>query len=398
MFKAGVGSSVGVDPYREGVNAAKQAVDALLGSPVKAALVFASVAYDQAKVIEGVRSVVGPDVTIAGASTAGEITTQGPSNKPSIAVMAFSSDDAEFYGAVGEHIRYNPTEAGKDVASKVMAMASGKLDLFMMLPDVLAGNGADIVRGVTEVLGPNALVVGGAAGDDFKFEKTYQYLNDTIYSGAVVGLGIKGRVLVGVGVKHGWMPIGIPRKVTKSQGAVLYELDGKPAIDIYKEYFGDLAEELEKEKLAKLAVTYPLGMKVADHPEMLIRDPISVDSDGSITCAAEMPEGSEIQLMIGSVDEAVKVAEEAAKNALKQLKGATPRAVIIFNCIARHKLFGERAGEEISAIQKAIGKDVPLIGFYTYGEQAPMNGEVKNIKTCNAEFHNETVVICVLGE
>ena len=93
-----------------------------------------------------------------------------------------------------------------------------------------------------------------------------------------------------------------------------------------------------------------------------------------------------------------KVAEEAAKNALKQLKGATPRAVIIFNCIARHKLFGERAGEEISAIQKAIGKDVPLIGFYTYGEQAPMNGDVKNIKTCNAEFHNETVVICVLGE
>jgi hypothetical protein len=396
-FKAGIGSSVGDDSYREGANAAQQAKDAIGGANPNLFIAFASSKYDQEKLLSGIRS-VGSSAVVIGCSTAGEITTQGPSNKPSIAVMAIATDDVEFIADVGEHIKYNPREAGRDVAKKVKDKA-GEMGLFVMLPDVLAGNGADIVRGITDVLGEFFPVVGGAAGDDFKFEQTYQYLNDKVYSGAVIGMGIKGNVKIGIGVKHGWVPIGLPRKVTKSQGAVLYELDNKPAIDIYKEYFGEeLASELENEKLARLAITYPLGMKVEGHEEMLLRDAISVDKDGSLTCAAEIPEGADIQLMMGSREEAIKVAEQAAHNAVAQLEGAEPKAVIVFNCIARHKLFGEFSGEEIKAIQKAVGVNTPLIGFYTYGEQAPMGGEVKNINKCSPAFHNETIVICVLGQ
>ena len=187
-------------------------------------------------------------------------------------------------------------------------------------------------------------------------------------------------------------------KVTKSEGAVLHELDGKPAINIYRDYFGaEEAKKLQEETLAKLAITYPLGMTVAGSDEMLIRDPITVDEKGSITCAAEIPEGSEIRLMIGSREEAVKVAKVAAEKAVEQLDGLPPQAVIIFNCIARSKLFGERSGEEISAIQEVVGAETPLIGFYTYGEQAPLGGEVRNMNKCNPAFHNETVVICVLS-
>jgi len=258
---------------------------------------------------------------------------------------------------------------------------------------------ADTVRGVLESLGPHFPVVGGAAGDDFEFKKTYQYLNDRVYSGVVVGLGLQGQFRLGIGVKHGWIPVGTPKKVTKSSGAVLHELDGKPAIKIYEDYFGEeRAKELRSESLARLAITYPLGMQVSGSDELLIRDPITVDERGSITCAAEIPEGSEIRLMIGSREEAVKVAKEAAKNAVKQLDGSAPKAVIIFNCIARNKLFGERSGEEIEAIQEAVGRDTPLIGFYTYGEQAPLGGEVRNINKCNPAFHNETVVVCVLAD
>jgi hypothetical protein len=396
-FTAGIGLSIGEDSYREGVNAAQQAKEALKGNKPSLFIVFASSEYDQEKLLSGIQSVA-EGALVVGCSTAGEITTQGPSTKPSIAVMGIATDDVEFIADVGEHIKYNPRDAGKDVANKVKAKMPD-LKLFAMLPDVLVGNGSDIVRGVADILGEFFPIVGGAAGDDFKFEQTYQYLNDKVYSGAVVGLGMRGNVKIGIGVKHGWMPIGLPRKVTKSQGAVLYELDNKPAIDIYKEYFGEeLASEIEKEKLARLAITYPLGMKIEGHNEMLIRDAISVDKDGSLTCAAEIPEGSEIQLMMGSREEAIRVAEEAAHNAVAQLGGAQPKAVIIFNCIARHKLFGEFSSQEIKAIQKAVGVDTPLIGFYTYGEQAPMSDGVKNINKCSSAFHNETVVICVLGQ
>ncbi len=395
-LQSSVGLAYGTDSYAVGADACQEALTRL-GTNPDLIIVFSSVSYEQEKVLAGIRSVA-KNALIVGSSTAGEITTVGPAKKHSVAVMALQSPDIKFYAGVGENIAANPRAAGKAAADAVKAQTKEHLAAFMMFPDVLVGNGADIVRGVLDSLGEHFPVVGGASGDDFQFKKTYQYLNDKVYSGVVVGLGFVGNLKIGIGVKHGWIPIGLPLKVTKSAGSVLHELNGKPAIRIYEDYFGpETAAQLKTEALARLAITYPLGMKMAGSDEMLIRDPITVDDTGSITCAAEIPEGSEVQLMIGSREEAVKVAREAGQKAMSEL-GGTPRAVIIFNCIARNKLFGERAGEEISAIQEAVGKHIPLIGFYTYGEQAPLGGEVRDIKKCNSAFHNETVVIAVLGD
>jgi len=398
-LKSSVGFSQGEDAYIVGVNACQDALTKLGESDADLAIVFSSVQYDQEKMLAGVRS-VSKNASVVGCSTAGEIVTTGPLNKRSVAVMLLRSDVIKFVPGVGENIAASPRAAGKALGDAVKTKAGSELKAFMMFPDVLAGNGADTVRGVLDSLGEHFPVVGGAAGDDFKFQKTYQYLDDKVYSGAVVGLGLIGNFKMGIGVKHGWIPVGVPQKVTKSAGAVLHELEGRPAISIYEDYFGaEEAKQLRTETLAKLAITYPLGMRIAGSEEMLIRDPITVDQYGSITCAAEIPEGSEIQLMLGSREDAIKVAKVAAQNAMEQLAGSQPKAVVIFNCIARNKLFGqEHAGEEISAIQEAVGRDTPLLGFYTYGEQAPLGGESRNIEKCNSAFHNETVVICVLAE
>lgn len=397
-IKASVGMSYGEDPYIVGVKACQDAIDQLGEKNPDLLIVFSSVKYDQEKMLKGVRSVA-PQAVLIGSSTSGEITTGGPVKEKSVAIMAIKSPEIKYFTGVGENIAENPRAAGKMAADKVKAQAKEGLKAFMMLPDVLVGNGADIVRGVLDSLGAHFPVVGGASGDDFAFKKTYQYVNDQIYSGAVVGLGLSGNFKIGIGVKHGWIPIGEPMTVTKSEGAVIHEINDAPAVKIYEDYFGqEESKVLHTEALAKLAITYPLGMRVVGSDELLIRDPITVDDKGSITCAAEIPEGSEIRLMIGSREAAVKVAKIAAEDAVAQLDGSTPKAVIIFNCIARNKLFGDKSGDEIDAIQEAVGKQVPLIGFYTYGEQAPLGGEVKNIEKCNSAFHNETVVICVLAD
>lgn len=397
-LRSSVGFSEGVDAYTVGANAYQEALNELGDPYADVAIVFASVQYDQQKMLDGIRSLSG-DTIIVGASTAGEITTVGPLNKHSVGVMLLKSDKMRFYPGIGEDVAHDAHAAGVAVAEVIKAKAGGDLKTLMMFPDVLVGNGADIVRGVQESLGEHFPAIGGAAGDDFKFEKTYQYLDGVAHSGSVVGLGLGGDFKFGIGVKHGWIPVGMPRTVTRSAGSVLHELDGKPAISIYENYFGEeQTKELRTDKLAKLAITYPLGMKIAGSDEMLIRDPFSVDEHGSITCAAEIPMGAEIQLMVGSREEAIVVAREAAQSALAQLEGAEPKAIIIFNCIARNKLFGVHSGEEITAIQEVIGPEVPLLGFYTYGEQAPLGGEVRNIEQCKTAFHNETVVICVLAE
>ena len=396
-LSAAVGTGYGEDSFLAGASACQAALKQLEGGKASAVIVFASSKYVQEDMIRGVRSISG-DALLIGSSTAGEITSEGPLKQGSVAVMALASDDISFFNGIGSPVSGGPRLAGKAAATEVKGKATDELKAFMMIPDVLSGNGSEIVRGVLDVLGEHFPVVGGASGDDFQFKNTYQYINDEVHTDSVVGLGMTGAVKMGIGVKHGWIPIGLPMKVTKAEGNVLHEVDGKPAISIYEEYFGEKeAASLRSETLAKLAITYPLGLTVADSSELLIRDPLSVDSSGSITCAADIPEGSEIRLMIGSIEEAIVVAKEAAQNALYQLDGAPPKAIVIFNCIARNKLFGERSGEEISAIQDVLGRDVPLIGFYTYGEQAPLGGEVRDIKSCNTTFHNETVVIAAFA-
>ena len=397
-IQAGVGQSARKDAYEAGIEACKQAMEKLGKNKPDLTIVFSSVSLDPEQVVRGVRK-ASNDAPLIGCTDAGSITNTGPVSN-AVGVMAISSDKLEFYTGLGEGIKDGAREAGRAVAKEVQEKAKSPLKVFLMFPDVLTGNGADIVRGVLDVLGEHFPVLGGAAGDDFLFEKTYQYENGKVVSGAVAGVGISGDFVMGAGVRHGWMPIGTPMIVTKSKGSVVYELDHKPAVKIYEDYFGDRAEDLKKEPLARLAITYPLGIKLPEFDEYLIRDPITVDDKGAITCAAEIPEGSEIRLMIGSKEKAIEAAEDAARKLMKDFKekGAAPKFVLMFNCIAREKLFGARANDEIQAVMKIIGNEVPLLGFYTYGEQAPIGGEVHDLKKCNPRFYNETIVMLAVGE
>jgi len=392
-IQAGVGLSNSTNAEQAGYDACSLAIKKSGAEKPNLLIAFSSVALNQEEVVRGITK-AGGGAPLIGASDAGQITGDGP-NQGGVAVMALKSDAITFTPGTGGEISPGAREAGMALANDISQKSQLKNRAIVMLSDVLKGNGADIVRGVQDVMGKEFLIFGGAAGDDFQFKETYVYYLDKVLSSAIVGVGLAGNFSLGVGVRHGWSPVGLPRKVTKSKGAVLQEIDGRPAISIYEEYFGKKAEELRSEPLATLAITYPLGMSVPGSDELLIRDPITVDDMGAITCAAEIPQGSEVHLMIGSKEDAIAAARDAAEKALAQLGGSEPKAVLLFNCIARNKLFGQGAGEEIRAIQSILGVNVPLLGFYTYGEQAPLGGNVEQPFSC---FHNETAVILVLGE
>lgn len=401
-MKVGVGVSKDKNASQAGYEAAKVAVQKGGFEKADFIIAFASPVFDQNELLNGIKEATS-NVPMAGCTTAGEITNDGPTTG-SVSVMAIAADNIKFYTGLGKDVKKSAREAGRAVAKEVKEKAEkagDSLRTFIMFPDVLTGNGADAVRGVLDVLGEHFPIVGGAPGDDFLFKQTFEYRDGELASGAIAGIGLSGKFSMGVGVRHGWMPIGLPMTVTRSEGAVLHELNGKPAINIYEEYFGEKAEELRKEALARMAITYPLGIKVPDYEEeYLIRDPITVDEKGSITCAAEIPEGSEVRLMIGSKEKAVEAAQDAARRLMKAFEAdnATPKLALVFNCIAREKLFAQKANDEIQAVRAIIGKDVPMLGFYTYGEQAPIGGELREAAKINPRFYNETIVMLAIGE
>lgn len=390
---AGVGYSENLNVELAIQEAYNHSIAPLQGNTPSIVILFASATvYDQPKLLKVLSAKV--KAPIIGCSTAGEITSAGGALDHSIALMAIYSDAIKFVSGVGHDIKTSSRQAGRTLATDIQTKAGEKPKVVLMMPDGLAGNGADIVRGVLDIFGHDFMVAGGSAGDDYLFKETYQYLDNSVLTGSVVGVGLCGNFTYGIGVRHGWIPIGTPRIATKSKNNILYEIDGKPAIAMYEEHFGkDKVLVDPKEPLAKLAITYPLGIPSPNKDGYLIRDPITVDEKGAITCAAEVPEGSEVYLMIGSREEAIDAAADAAKKALAQVEGKKIKAILLFNCIARKKLLMSKKHQEIEKIRSILGMDVPLIGFYTYGEQAPLGGQVV---TCS--FHNETDVIFLLAE
>lgn len=394
MIKAGVGLHQNVEDHQSAAaEAAREALNKLEGQKPSIVFAFSSIKYDQQKVLAGLRSVFA-DTPIVGGSAAGEISSWA-TVFDAVNVMAIASDQISFSVGYGSGVSQDSSKAAATAAQEVIKNNNGnKPNLFIGLVEGITGNGAAIVEGFKSVLGENANIIGGSLGDDYLFKKTYQYFQDQVLSDTVVGVGLSGNFSFGFGIRHGWEPVGLPMKVTKAEGVWLKEVDDKPALKIYEDYFGRDASQLVKEPLARMAYTYPIGIAVEGSDEMLIRDPVVANEKGEISMAAAIPEGTTIRLMIGDRHKAIQAAKVAADNALKQLEGRPARAILMFNCMARNKLLGVMCHEENQEVQLTLGENVPMAGFYTYGEVGPLLGK----KGSPAYFHNETMTLVVIGE
>lgn len=394
MIKAGVGIQHDIEDAKEAAKlAVREAIVKLDDHKPDILFLFSSVKYDQKKLLEGAKDEV-PGVPIVGGSSAGEIASWASVNG-AVNAMAIASDQIKFSIGCGAGVSKDSFGAGSETARAVLVANDGKKpDLLIMIPDGITGNGAAIVEGAQSVLGKNFPIIGGSAGDDYLFKKTFEYCGDKVITDSVVGIGISGKFSYGFGIRHGWEPIGLPLTITKAEGAVIKEINHEPALKVYQDYFGKDASDLIREPLARMAYTYPFGIIIPGSDELLIRHPIVANEKGEITMTAAIPEGTLLRLMIGDRESAIKAAKIAGEIAREQLEGRLARFVIMFNCVVRNKLLGVRCNEENKAAQDALGTDAPMIGFYTYGEQGPLLGK----KGTPAYFHNETMTMLVVGE
>lgn len=391
MIAASLGIGKCSDAKLAGKEACQQALSGLPGNTADIFFVFGSITLDQDKIIEGIKEVGGKSIVI-GCSTAGEITSEAFSADKSVVVLGIVSDQMKFWEGIGHHILWSPRKAGEDCANLIEYNSSGYATSALLFLDILSGSGDLTLEGAISRFGQNFPIFGGAAADDLHFYETYQYLNEKVYSGSIVGVGLSGDYkAVGV-VKHGFLPIGIARKVTKSSGTILHELDGKPASSIYEEYFGiEHLSELHEGLLPSLAISFPLGVFLPESVDVVLRNPVFVDQHGAMLFTASIPEGSEIRLMISDLERGLETAELAAKEVMMKLEGRKPKAVIIMNSIARKKMLGLHADEEIQIIQHIVGRDVPIVGLYTYAE---IGGTTES----NVPFHNGSLLIWALAE
>ncbi|MFY8160253.1 MAG: FIST signal transduction protein [Candidatus Kapaibacteriota bacterium] len=275
-------------------------------------------------------------------------------------------------------------DAGKSLAT---SFDTRDLKLLFIISDGQLVNGGDLVIGLNEII-KDIPISGGLAGDDANFQSTLVGLNDDIDNGNIVGIGFYGNNLqIGVGSKGGWDKFGPLRTITKSDKNVLFEIDGENALDLYKKYLGDYAEQLPG-----AALLFPLAI-IEENGNELVRTILSIDNEAkSMTFAGNVPVGAKARLMKSNLDDLVEAAADAASLSNKILQNENESLSILISCVGRKLIFGYRIEEEIESAREILGDKTLITGFYSYGEIAPFSTFMK------CELHNQTMTITTISE
>jgi hypothetical protein len=277
-------------------------------------------------------------------------------------------------------------DAGVQLADKLSGEGLGHV---FLLSDGLHVNGSEIVKGINSALAQDVPCTGGLAGDAANFEKTLVGLNGVPSENQIVAVGFYGDSLeVGYGSVGGWDNFGAERLVTRSEGNVLYELDGQSALDLYKMYLGDKAAELPGS-----ALLFPLGLKFDEDSDTIVRTVLAVDEEkNSMTFAGDIPEGCYVRLMKANFDKLIEGANLAAEHTTQKGGQSSDKLALLISCVGRKLILGQRIDEEVEAVMEVLGEGSTITGFYSYGEISPV------VESARCELHNQTMTITTFAE
>lgn len=366
--RAGTGMSTARDGADAGREAALAAVAGLGGQPAALVIVFTTPRYDLPELLSGVRSVTGSAI-LAGATGSGQI-VQGKlmGFGEGVSVLALTAGEYRFGIASAEHIWENLDLAGQRIARESCAAAGpSPYSTVLLLSDSLAGDLQELVKGIYRVTGPKVPIVGGAAGDELKFVRTFVFHNEKVVEKGAVALWIGSKKPLRVITGHGWEPIGIPMLVTRAEATEIIELGGRPAAVAYEEQLGISPGRLSPEKFWETSILHPLGILQNDGSSV-IRVARAKTGDGRLKInGCVPPAGSGVQVMTGNTDTLLDIVEGVASTAIQA--NSDSAVLLVFSCAARKFIFGDRAHEEAQRLQAAAG-EIPAFGIYCCGEFA----------------------------
>lgn len=328
-----------------------------------------------------------PGAQVVGCTTAGEISDNGVTDGQ-VVVSAVHFDHPDFkvvatlLGDMGDSM-----SAGTRLATQLIDR-QGLHDVLVLGQGVNI-NGSALIDGFQAALPAGVNLSGGLAGDGAAFKETLTLWGDVLSSRQVVAIGFYGaRTRVRHGSFHGWKPFGPARKVTRSSGNVLFELDGEPALGVYKRYLGEYAKDLPGSGLL-----FPFEMLGEDHSAVgLIRTILSVDeAAGSMVLAGDIAEQGYLKLMHASTDSLVDGAQAAAERAVEGGVPPGESLALLVSCVGRKLVMGARVDEEVEAVAEVFGRSVHITGFYSNGEISPLQGN-------SCHLHNQTMTITHLSE
>lgn len=350
-------------------------------------LVLAFGSIDTLRAAEDPLSAAFANAQRVGCSTAGEISATGVSEE-SLVVTAVAWEKSQVLQRTTVLASMDDSfDAGRRL---VADLPLDGLRAVLVFAQGVKINGSAMLEGMVSVVGKSVLITGGLAGDSGAFTKTWVLDNQGVSSNRLVCVGLYGDDLtVSHGSFGGWSPFGPARKVTRCENNVLYELDGEPALTVYKRYLGEHAKGLPASGLL-----FPFAMLGSDHNELgLIRTILGVDeATGSLTLAGDIVSDGYLKLMHSNTNALIEGVEAAAHSARDMHTAPGNGLVLLVSCVGRKLVMGGRVDEEVEAVGKVFGQGATLSGFYSNGEISPF------VSATECKLHNQTMTITYIAE
>ena len=377
VTKAGVGMSRNHNPSVAGREAAEQALQKAGVAKPDFVFMFGSIGYDQRSLVRAVRETT-RGAPLTGCSAEGTINgDDADESNFSVVVTAISSDELHWINGLAAGLRAAPRDAGKRVAQDLLPHLSAETIGLFVFPDGVSLSLEHFFAGLEGTLSSEQFLPmwGGGAGNNYIFgEPTYQYCDDEVVSDGVSYALLSGKAQASWALSHSLIPIGGERKVTRSQGNVIYEIDGKPATEVLNEYLpeGALANERDWSRYAySLALTSKAPSYMKDE-EYIVRGVPQLNlTDGSVTVQTEVTEGTSVWFSSRDKEKITAGLDRMAAQIKEQLGGAQPKLVFQFECSTRGKLmFREQEKLQLlKRLRQSVNPDVPWAGFYTEGRE-----------------------------
>jgi hypothetical protein len=385
--RSGIGTSQLNDAVEAGRQAATAAMTSVRGLAPDLVIAYGSVRYDLPAVLAGIRAVTG-DAPLVGATSSGHLhagSLMAPGD--GVAVLTLAGGGYRFGVAHAEGADTDAFGAGQNLARAARADGGpdpAPYEAILVLSDGLGVDQHGLLNGIHAVLGFNVPVIGGAAGDDRRLSRTSVFRGDHVHNGAAVAVWIGSSHPLSVVFGQGWQPTGMPFMVTSVDGPIVHEIGGRDALLVYREHFrhANPDDEVATDRQGGYHSAHAFGVIQPDGS--FVVNGAYVDDVGNLRTFSPMPQYAAVQVVSCGPDDLLEVGEETVRSALVD---ADAGVVLVFDCVARLDILGERGEEEAEALQRGAG-DVPTFGFYTYGEFA---------RTSSASgYHNATVAAMAL--
>jgi hypothetical protein len=373
--RAGVGFSERTDSADAGREAARQAL-ARSGGECDLALLFATSRHDPARLSDAVRSVIGEHARLVGGRAFGVITGDHLGyNGAQVGVAAFSSDDVRFDVASAGDLDRGEHAAGLRLGAAARQVMRDRASMLLcydsvhrsLAEELRLNMATPLLAGLRESLGAWPPIAGLGMMGDLQFSRTHQWIDGTIAQQTAIALILSGNVQMDTIIMHGLKPAGGYHKITRADGPVVLEIDGKPALDRIAELLGPNAQRSPEQYPLWVTLGVNRGPRFGEFCEDDYQNRLCMAVDMTdralIMFEPDLAAGTEFQLMRRSVDFAYMRKQVAALEA--RLGGRTPFFAFYIDCAGRAGMLSGTPHEEAAEIQAALGSRMPLLGVYS---------------------------------